>query len=309
MKYGHHIREFEREMNAHRPSFPQGAWLAYKPLKKQLKQVATLKANGVLEEAHVEALFEALCESVNLVVKSFRDEAMRVLSRPEKGRMQERLFCISNQRSLLEHGIISKQLRLFAVANAVGLRKFMKKIAKVCPDHDRFEHLSSALRSHAMQLHSPLIMELWAIETRAARVSAPENTVEFLDKMEEKLGDSGFDFGPIKRDIDLGLAPSCHICFEALHSPVGLACGHYFCKQCLLQVANLPPFCKVTEASHGTRCPQCREIGAFSQAVKLKQFNRLILDSEKKENRNARLLQSKQAKVEHQLRMLKRLSS
>ncbi|KAI8112293.1 hypothetical protein M9434_003616 [Picochlorum sp. BPE23] len=80
----------------------------------------------------------------------------------------------------------------------------------------------------------------------------------------------------------------CPICLELLYRPVGLSCGHKFCRQCALDAAG---FGKVFGAFRNIisyipsrmACPQCRQKGAYKGAVSLKELSLLIKERYPKE--------------------------
>jgi hypothetical protein len=80
----------------------------------------------------------------------------------------------------------------------------------------------------------------------------------------------------------------CPVCLELLYRPVGLSCGHKFCRQCALDAAG---FGKVFGAFRNiisyipsrTACPQCRQKGAYKGAVSLKELALLIKERYPKE--------------------------
>lgn len=80
----------------------------------------------------------------------------------------------------------------------------------------------------------------------------------------------------------------CPVCLELLYRPVGLSCGHKFCRQCALDAAG---FGKVFGAFRNIisyipsriACPQCRQKGAYKGAVSLKELDLLIKERYPKE--------------------------
>lgn len=80
----------------------------------------------------------------------------------------------------------------------------------------------------------------------------------------------------------------CPICLELMYRPVGLSCGHKFCRQCALDAAG---FGKVFGAFRNiisyiparVTCPECRQAKAYKGAVSLKELGFLIRDRYPKE--------------------------
>ena len=81
---------------------------------------------------------------------------------------------------------------------------------------------------------------------------------------------------------------TCPICLELMYRPVGLSCGHKFCRQCALDAAG---FGKVFGAFRNiisyiparVTCPECRQAKAYKGAVSLKELGFLIRDRYPKE--------------------------
>ena len=81
---------------------------------------------------------------------------------------------------------------------------------------------------------------------------------------------------------------TCPICLELMYRPVGLSCGHKFCRQCALDAAG---FGKVFGAFRNIisyipariTCPECRQAKAYKGAVSLKELGFLIRDRYPKE--------------------------
>ena len=68
---------------------------------------------------------------------------------------------------------------------------------------------------------------------------------------------------------------------DVLYQPVGLACGHRFCKLCALEAAGkgmwlgkLKNILKEVDAQ--AQCPQCRQPGVYKKAIILKETDRLV---------------------------------
>ncbi|KAL4433707.1 hypothetical protein ABPG75_000148 [Micractinium tetrahymenae] len=79
------------------------------------------------------------------------------------------------------------------------------------------------------------------------------------------------------RDEDL----RCPICLDVLYKPVGLACGHKFCKECALSNAGLGraigTFANLASyVSSRAACPQCRQPRVYRGAMRLRQLDRVV---------------------------------
>ncbi|KFM23126.1 putative E3 ubiquitin-protein ligase BAH1-like protein [Auxenochlorella protothecoides] len=74
---------------------------------------------------------------------------------------------------------------------------------------------------------------------------------------------------------------ACPICLEVMYKPVGLVCGHKFCKRCVLEAAGfgraMGTFSSIV--SHVPRrsvCPECRQPDVYRGAVSLREVGKLI---------------------------------
>lgn len=154
-------------------------------------------------------------------------------------------------------------------------------------------------------LHSPLLVDLWALEERAMRGPAGQSvapaeterqslserdlgvlSVPALAALERSFGSAP---GSISRllpistasrvdeaEEDLADTLGCAVCLDVVHNAFGLACGHYCCARCLQQIARLPPGGDLQQAPASRRCPQCRQPGVFKEAMPLPQLNTLV---------------------------------
>jgi len=89
-------------------------------------------------------------------------------------------------------------------------------------------------------------------------------------------GSSGGGLGPFAED-DL----RCSICLDLLYRPVGLGCGHKFCRACALEAAGFGHIYGtfrnvISYIPARTPCPHCRQTHVYRSAVSLKEVGLLI---------------------------------
>lgn len=116
----------------------------------------------------------------------------------------------------------------------------------------------------------------WASESARQSSGGPRDLTPPASIPEGGSSGVGPVLGPF-RDEDL----RCPICLDLMYKPVGLACGHKFCRPCALDAAG---FGNVIGAFHNvisyiparTACPQCRQTGVYKAAVSLKEVGALI---------------------------------
>uniref|UniRef100_A0A061RJ93 RING-type domain-containing protein n=1 Tax=Tetraselmis sp. GSL018 TaxID=582737 RepID=A0A061RJ93_9CHLO len=75
----------------------------------------------------------------------------------------------------------------------------------------------------------------------------------------------------------------CPICYEVKYKPVALACGHSFCRLCVLDAAKLTTTIassfavkmRIADLHHHATCPMCKRTGVYSNATELKAIDTL----------------------------------
>lgn len=83
----------------------------------------------------------------------------------------------------------------------------------------------------------------------------------------------------------------CPICFEVKYKPIALACGHSFCKMCLLDSSRLTTVVtnsfttklRVADKHLHAKCPMCKREGVFEKAIQLKALGNLASELYRKE--------------------------
>lgn len=73
----------------------------------------------------------------------------------------------------------------------------------------------------------------------------------------------------------------CPICLDVMYKPVGLGCGHKFCRRCALEAAGFGRAIGALQniCSHiplRAPCPQCRQQGVYRSAVPLREVGKVI---------------------------------
>mmetsp|Transcript_13750 Transcript_13750/g.16556 ORF Transcript_13750/g.16556 Transcript_13750/m.16556 type:complete len:407 (+) Transcript_13750:214-1434(+) len=316
---------FQVPSSKHTKPLSPRPWLEYKLLKKKVNALRKeLEAAGsgqsptpggaadgkVTEKQTLPAadeFFTLLRSSIEAIEQRFVSDAQALIQRAEKGTSKSVFSrflgggCISPspRQSDNLYGVWARMLRLYSVANRVGVRKIVKKYAKInSADAKRVEEEFKQLHTEGSSdgyrplefMHGGLLSDLWALESRLDLVNKAQGSAEdskfdtmlydystLFDKLEVPWRRRSFD-GPMSSDEEEEEEEDlvCKICFDTVHRAIGLACGHFFCERCLLRVARLPMLSSVPEADPSTKCPSCRQDGVFSQAQPLTQVDRLV---------------------------------
>lgn len=129
--------------------------------------------------------------------------------------------------------------------NSTALRKILKK-------WDKTNHSTKGRKtlrkywsdSQYQMLYSPLILELRAVAGMLHGGNEgphwEEDELHFGCVGGGTLGnDSSENLGGAAAASHLSEILKCGICLDTLYKPVGLACGHVFCRDCLLQTAGI----------------------------------------------------------------------
>ena len=66
-----------------------------------------------------------------------------------------------------------------------------------------------------------------------------------------------------------------------LYKPIGLSCGHKFCRPCALRAAGMSKVLGKVKAildniPAETKCPECRQMWVYSGAIQLKSVDEFV---------------------------------
>ena len=174
----------------------------YKKLKKMLKS-CTNDTNDKIDEEAESAFFGELQEELKFVNQTFHEEAYRMVGKYQRstrgllswfwGRWTKR----KHASGLAEQAY---WCRKYARANAVALRKILKKHDKTCSNRKGREFLQKCWRSTSSKgiglfLHSPLLDELKAIQEKLQILI---NDTDYVDPNEDRQ--EVFPLHPLPRE-------------------------------------------------------------------------------------------------------------
>lgn len=184
--------------------------------------------------------------------------------------------------------------------NSTALRKILKKWDKTNHSSKGREQLRKYWSDSKYQmLYSPLILELRAV---AGMLEGGGEGPHW--KLDGTDGDGEDNLDHL--GVGDGNMLTCSICLDVLYKPVGLACGHVFCGDCLLQNAGIlkegatladlrsevssvrheeidesrlpppPPGMVRRKRARRDRCPECRTDDVFATSVRLRHVQQCL---------------------------------
>ncbi|CAN4117982.1 unnamed protein product [Withania somnifera] len=163
----------------------------------------------------------------------------------------------------------------YAMMNAIAMQKILKKYDKVhCSVNGR--NFKSKMRAERLEiLQSPWLIELGALYLNFTE-SNGEKSKEIFTQFSCHLSDTGSIMtlmfpDSVKLEYDL----TCPICLDTIFNPYALGCGHLYCKSCACTAASVMIFQGIKAASNVSKCPVCREVGTYANAVHMLELDLL----------------------------------
>ncbi|GAQ81970.1 E3 ubiquitin ligase [Klebsormidium nitens] len=181
----------------------------------------------------------------------------------------------------------ARQLIQFAKANTMALRKILKKYDKLHRTGAGKEFMQRLLRKeHGNSFFTQrfLLHELTALHSSLGEEKTSDAAIgreqrhkcaELLQAVRLSLTDAGTEArlpGPYALDLH------CSVCLEVFVDPMGLKCGHVFCKSCACRVARIHPLNPkgLKVALKTARCAICRQADVYQKAVPLPEVGELV---------------------------------
>lgn len=302
-----------------------GAWkgkmIRYGSMKKRLSRGALTRRPTLEQEFFIK--FWSEVEKVN---EQFKRAATEVVRAHRRRSNWFTAMLGTNKIKVSDGQVVAatpENIRLHSRICLEYARKNAEGIKKIAEAHDQifsndagrivFDSMWRDQSGLAAFLHSPLLAELEAV-ILASEGRAESRTVDSVPRDGEDENDKEYErfvgTGPLpglwESESALKESQKCPICLDVLYKPVGLACGHKFCHNCLFKAVIpglaltsagglldvVPPF---------SRCPQCRQMGVFGNAASLPaladflkeqfpEYWRERGEEEREEDRNARAL-------------------
>ncbi|XP_059669851.1 probable E3 ubiquitin-protein ligase BAH1-like [Cornus florida] len=265
----------------------------YKRLKKVLKSCRTCRAlkEGKMNDSMSDQFcqfescpvcdqmfFSELMKEASDIAGCFSSRVRHLLHLHVASGMQRYLLrlrqCFANdQQAMVQEG---QMLIEYVMMNAIAIRKILKKYDKVHSSVNGRNFKSKMQAEHIEILQSPWLIELGAFYMNfnesygggSDEISSPFSCDLSATEpvLTLKLPDS------VKLEYNL----TCAICLDLVFNPYALSCGHLFCKSCACSAASVMIFQGLKAARPEKKCPVCREVGAYANAVHMLELDLLL---------------------------------
>ncbi|XP_074573319.1 putative E3 ubiquitin-protein ligase BAH1-like 1 [Curcuma longa] len=184
-----------------------------------------------------------------------------------------------DQQVMIQEGRI---LLDYVTMNAIAINKILKKYDKVHGSVDG-RNFKTMMRAKQIELlQSPWLIELGAFYLNFSGSDMGEPG-EFFNKFSCDLSDTQ----PVmtmsllnSKQYEYSLI--CPICLDIVFNPYALGCGHLFCKGCACSAASVLLFQGLKEAPKSAKCPVCRAVGMYKDAVHMTELDLLLKNRCKK---------------------------
>ncbi|CAA6659512.1 unnamed protein product [Spirodela intermedia] len=277
MKFGEVFKEYlQREQE----QLNKCSHVEYKRLKKVLKSCRICRAcsdkgdestspSEAYEYDSCQYFFDELAKEASEISGYFTSRARHLVHRHDSPSLRRYLWCLrqcfaDRQLTMFQEG---KMLIDYVTINAIAVRKILKKYDKV--------HCSVNGRKFKMKMRAQQIEPLqspWLIELGALCMNFNGSSIDGSGMFFQELSCDLSDTEPIIKlilsdSVELNYSLTCAICLEIVFHPFALGCGHLFCKGCACSAASLFFFEDLKAASPEAKCPVCRAVGVYANAI------------------------------------------
>ncbi|KAK9086415.1 hypothetical protein Syun_028809 [Stephania yunnanensis] len=228
-----------------------------------------------------ETFFSSLLNEMSTIVGCFNERAQKLLELHSATGLQKYMIWFRSKQWKSHSGLIQegKELVVYAMFNAIAVRKILKKYDKIHYWKQGQAFISQAQIKHIEILRSPWLCELIAfhINLREGKHAKKRAVPDLFDGCSlafefEKPILSCALFDSVKVDVHL----TCSICLDTVFDPVALTCGHILCYMCACSAASVNIVDGLKAANPQKKCPLCREAGVYEGAVHLEELNILL---------------------------------
>ncbi|XP_072951794.1 probable E3 ubiquitin-protein ligase BAH1-like 1 [Typha angustifolia] len=222
--------------------------------------------------------FAELTREASDIAGCFSSRVRRLLHLHVSSGMQRYMWrlrhCFTDdQQVMIQEG---RMLLDYVTMNAIAIRKILKKYDKIHGSVNGREFKTKLRAKHIELLQSPWLIELGAFYLNFNGSDGGEPG-EFFRKFSCDLNDDQPAMTmSISDTLKYEYSLNCAVCLDTLFNPYALSCGHLFCKSCACSSASVLLFQGLKTASQGAKCPICRAVGVYNDAVQMTELDLLL---------------------------------
>ncbi|XP_068492485.1 probable E3 ubiquitin-protein ligase BAH1-like 1 isoform X2 [Phaseolus vulgaris] len=256
-------KTYQRYMQGHDHKLPA---VGFKKLKKIMKRCRRASTTTCPDHCPVcdGTFFPSLLNEMSDIVGCFNQRAQKLLEVHLASGFRKYFLMlkgkgIRNHIGQIEEG---KDLVIYALINAIAIRKILKKYDKIHYSKQGQLFKSKVQTMHKEILQSPWLSELIALHINLRETKAKPREVSALFQgcyLRFKDGKPSLTcelFDSFKMDINL----TCSICLDTVFDPVSLTCGHIFCYSCACSAASVTIVDGLKAAKSRAKCALCRQV-------------------------------------------------
>ncbi|WOL19620.1 putative E3 ubiquitin-protein ligase BAH1-like 1 isoform X1 [Canna indica] len=235
--------------------------------------------------------FTELTKEASDIAGCFRSRVSRLLNLHVSSGLYRYLWrmwhCFfDDQQVMIQEG---RMLLDYVTMNNIAISKILKKYDKIHGSVEGQNFKIEMRNKHIEILQSPWLIELSAfyLNSSGSEFGTPDNV--FNGQISCDLnGKQPVMIISLSDHMKYEFSLICAICLDTVFNPYALGCGHLFCKSCACSAASMPLFLGIKEAHEGAKCPVCRAVGVYKDAMHMMELN-LLLKNRRKEYWKERL--------------------
>ncbi|GLJ49860.1 hypothetical protein SUGI_1059470 [Cryptomeria japonica] len=222
--------------------------------------------------------FYELSKEISAIVGCFSSRARRLLHLHLASGFQRYLWRIKHRfaddhLAMIQEG---RNLVSYVAMNALAVRKILKKYDKIHKSVNGRNFKTKLQAKHIELLKSP-----WLIELSAFQINSRDSEHGYIGEIFPECSCDFTGSDPVIRctlpdSEKLEFSLTCPICLDTVFDPVSLGCGHMFCNSCACTGASVPTVEGVKTANRRAKCPICRQMGVYMDAVHLTELSLLV---------------------------------
>nr|CAD1828084.1 unnamed protein product [Ananas comosus var. bracteatus] len=178
-----------------------------------------------------------------------------------------------DQQVMIQEG---RMLLDYVTMNAIAISKILKKYDKIHGSVSGRDFKTKLRAKRIELLQSPWLIELGAFYLNFSDSDSGEPG-EFFRKFSCDLNDTQPAMTmSISDSVKYEYSLTCAICLDTVFNPYALSCGHLFCKGCACSAASVLLFQGLKAAPRSAKCPVCRAVGVYNDAVQMTELDLLL---------------------------------